>query len=353
MSNELTPYDIIQGASEKFHTIANNNKMDIEFIKEASFAVQQIYKNDKTLVAAKNNPTSLQYAMANVASVGLSLNPATAYAYLVPRDGAICLDISYRGLIKIATDTGSIMWARADVVYSEDNFIYNGPASEPTHTSNPFSKERGEVVGVYCIAKTCDGDILTDVMTEEEVEAIKNKSPSATSQYSPWVNFPNEMRKKCCIKRGSKTWPKTERHERLDTAIEYINQSEGIDFDEIKQEDVDLMSDYLHEKNGAAIANLRSGDAEKSLYWAKIQKTFAAKGQIGKHGEMVEGWIEDAIEYVRGVATTIEENANNESIVRESYDELNEHENTLFWNQLEPEQNINVENILHSLGVAR
>ena len=351
MSTELAPYDIIQGSSEKFHQIASNNSINIEFVKESSFAVQQIYKSDKTLAAARNNPTSLQYAMANVASVGLSLNPATAYAYLVPRDKAICLDISYRGLIKIATDTGSIMWAQADIVCANDIFEYRGKTKEPKHIveGNFFTADRGDVVGVYCKAKTCDGDYLIEVMTEEEIESIKNKSPSASSSYSPWNTFPNEMRKKAVIKRASKTWPKTERHERLDHAIEYINQAEGIDFNERKQEDYDLMSDYLHEKNGAAIANLRDGDAEKSLYWANIQKSFAAKGQKGKHEKMVECWIAEAVEYVKGVADTIEENAGNPDIVMESHGELNEHEITLFWNQMEPEQKINIENILHSI----
>jgi len=346
---ELAPFDIIQGSAEKFNKIAHNNSINIEFTIESSFAVQQIYKNDKTLAAAKKNPTSLQYAMANVASVGLSLNPATAYAYLVPRDGAICLDISYRGLIKIATDTGSIMWAKADVVYDSDKFDYHGPARVPTHNANPFAKERGEVVGCYCIAKTCDNDYLIETMTEEEVQSIKAKSPSASSAYSPWNTFESEMRKKCVIKRASKTWPKTQRHERLDNAIEYINQAEGIDFQEPTEEDIRLMDDLLHERNGAAIANLRDGDAEKSLYWSKIQKTFAAKGQIGKHEKMVQEWMDEAIEYVSTVAVNIQENREDEIRVMEEYDGMNEHEKPLFWRVMSPDTTIDVENIIHGI----
>src|SRR3546814_4153463 len=91
--------------------------------------------------------------MINVASTGLTLNPAHGHAYLVPRDGAIVLDISYKGLIKIATDTGSVLWARAECVYGKDTFRYHGPAAMPEHEADPFS-ERGEIVGAYCIAKT-------------------------------------------------------------------------------------------------------------------------------------------------------------------------------------------------------
>ena len=316
---------------------------------EAHFALQAIVKNDYLTKAAHNAPDSLKSAVVNVASIGLSLNPATAYAYLVPRDDRICLDVSYKGLIKMATDTGSIMWCRADVVYQEDKFEYAGPAAAPTHTADPFSKERGEVVGVYCIAKTCDGDILTEAMTEQEVQDIKSKSPSAKSAYSPWNTFPNEMRKKAVIKRASKTWPRTDRHERLARVIEHVNQEEGIELNEPTEEDINLMDDYLHQKNGAAIENLMSGDVEKSLYWAKIQKTFAPKGMIGKHGEMVKQWRDEAIGYVQSVANSMLAEDATESSIMESYDEMNEHEKTLFWNVMEPEMKINIENILHEI----
>ena len=45
-----------------------------------------------------------------------------------------------------------------------DQFTYNGPAAMPEHKTNPFAKDRGAIVGAYVIAKTPDGDILTDVI---------------------------------------------------------------------------------------------------------------------------------------------------------------------------------------------
>lgn len=349
MSQAIAPMDIINGAQETFNTIATNNNTDIEWVKESSFAVQQIYKNSKAVAAAQNAPNSLMHAMSNVASVGLSLNPATAYAYLVPRDNAICLDISYRGLIKIATDTGSIKWCQAEVVYSTDTFEYRGPTEKPVHNSNPFSKERGDMVGVYCVAKTVDGDFLVETMSADEVEDIKKKSPSATSGYSPWVNFPTEMWKKCVIKRGSKTWPKTEQHERLDSAIEYINQSEGIDFKEDTQEDYRLVEDLLHQKNGAAIDNLLACDPEEAIRWGGIIKSFAGKGQIGKHGAMVSEWRKEAADYVIGISIDILE-TNDETAILEAYESLNEHEEKLFWRMLSPEHKIDIENKLHVIN---
>src|SRR5690606_36369038 len=131
MSRELTPYQsAIAKAKERFVGIAGDEKTyDVESI----FAMQALMKTDYAMQTANKNPQSVHLAMINVASTGLTLNPANGYAYLVPRDGAIVLDISYKGLIKIPTDTGSVEWARADVVYEQDTFAYHGPAVMPVH----------------------------------------------------------------------------------------------------------------------------------------------------------------------------------------------------------------------------
>lgn len=229
MSRELMPYEsAIQNAKDRFQHIASQS---VSYDKECIFAMQALMKTDYAMKVANENPRSVHLAMINVASTGLTLNPANAYAYLVPRDGAIVLDISYKGLIKIATDAGSILWARADVVYSCDTFIYHGPAAIPDHQADPFKSDRGEVIGVYCIAKTKDGDILTEVMPMAELAKIRDKSSAyAKKKAGPWVEWFEQMAKKAIIKRASKTWPYTT--DKLAQAIEVANDSEGgYDFD--------------------------------------------------------------------------------------------------------------------------
>lgn len=222
---ELMPYQqAIGAAKQRFVTIADQKLYD----RESIFAMQALMKTDFAMQTANKNPLSVQLAMLNVASTGLTLNPANAYAYLVPRDGAIVLDISYKGLIKIATDAGSILWARADVVHEADEFIYHGPAAAPEHKTNPFKKDRGEIVGVYCIAKTAGGDILTDVMDMDELEKIRGKSMSYMKKKSgPWVEWFEQMAKKALVKRASKMWPYTDRMDKLHEIIEQQNEIEG------------------------------------------------------------------------------------------------------------------------------
>ena len=157
------------------------------------------------------------------------MNPALKLAYLVPRDGKCVLDISYMGLLKIATDTGSIMWAKADIVFESDELEYLGPTEKPVVKADPFRKDRGKPVGVYCVAKTVQGDYLTEVMSKDDLDQVRTKSMAyAKSKKGPWVEFWGEMAKKTVIKRASKTWPKTERTVRLDKAIHALNQHEGL-----------------------------------------------------------------------------------------------------------------------------
>lgn len=222
----LVPYEAaIQTAKERF--LKNSDNL-VSYDKESIFAMQALIKNDYALSVANKNPRSVHLAMLNVASTGLTLNPANAYAYLVPRDGAIVLDISYKGLIKIATDAGSIVWARAAVVYEQDTFVYHGPAEKPEHHADVFKAQRGKIVGAYCVAKTNEGDILTEVMDWAEIEKIRNKSDLySRKQSGPWAEWLEQMIKKAVIKRASKTWPYTEKGERIAQAIEIANESEG------------------------------------------------------------------------------------------------------------------------------
>lgn len=224
MANEMQAYrTAIKNSRDRFLKVASQT---VNYDKESIFAMQALMKNDYATKVANSNQQSVHLAMINVASTGLTLNPANGYAYLVPRDGAIVLDISYKGLIKIATDSGSIAWARADMVYSTDEFTYHGPAKMPGHVSDPFRKDRGDIVGCYCIAKTKNGDILTEVMPIAEIEKIRSISTAySKANKGPWVEFFEQMAKKAVMKRASKTWPYTD--DRLAKAIDVATTSEG------------------------------------------------------------------------------------------------------------------------------
>lgn len=262
------------------------------FKREAEFAMQQLTRDEYTRGIALKDPQGVRDAVTNVAAIGISLNPARKLAYLVPRDGKICLDLSYLGLVEIAVQSGSIRWGKANLVHELDTFELNGFDRPPTHQFQPFSKARGEVVGVYVVAKTIDGDYLTDTMTIDEVHAIRNRSAAWKSGKSnPWKTDEGEMIKKTVIKRASKMWPKTER---LDKAVHYLNTEGGEGIELSGEEGTFALSGWLSKvtsardlfaldeirKAGLAeIAKAKDGEAYKVFRAAVLARVDALKSE--------------------------------------------------------------------------
>lgn len=223
------------------------NAFGLAFEAECHFAKQQILRNNFTTDAACRNPGSLHDAILNVAAVGISLNPALKHAYLVPRDGAICLDISYRGLIKIACSTGAILGAKAELVhgpqgeYPGDQYCWKGPFEVPQHDTpagiNAFHPDRingndplANILGGYCVAVIPGGVTMVEQMSAAEIFAVRESSKAFTSgKPCPWTGrWSGQMGKKTLVKRASNSWPQTAERERLDHAIEILNQHEGL-----------------------------------------------------------------------------------------------------------------------------
>lgn len=201
----------------------------VKWQRECQFAIQAFQKSEFLAKTAAGNPSSAQNAIINVAAIGISLNPAEKLAYLVPRDGMVCLDISYMGLLQLAQSTGAIKWGQCKLVYSNDTYESNGLDRAPTHRYNAFS-DRGEIVGGYCTVKTADGDYLTEEMS---IAQIKQVEASSKAKNGPWKNWWDEMARKTIVKRASKYWPK---HDRLSAAIDYINTDGGEGFHEVTEQ---------------------------------------------------------------------------------------------------------------------
>lgn len=283
MSNEVITWaQVIDEAAPKFNAIATRENL-VAWAEESQFAQQAIEKNE---TLAKCSVVTVQNSIINVAAIGLTLNPALGYAYLVPEKGECNLKVSFKGLLKIATDSGSILWVKAEVVKEKDTFTYNGPCSMPEHSMNPFA-ERGATVGVYCIAKTHQGDILVDVMSGEQIAKIRK----AAKQDYVWSAWPDEMAKKAIIKRASKQWPKTDRTDRLDRAIAVVNEHEGSE-DIRPERDITPKAEPQPIENppisnsglNKAIKKIEAGELTVERLMGNRQLTFAQLAAI-------DGWV--------------------------------------------------------------
>lgn len=224
----------------------------LQFTTEEHFASQMLAANDFAMKVAMKNPNSVINAMRNVASIGLSLNPANSHAYLVPRGGEICLDISYMGLIALATQSGAIDFVFCEVVYENEQLLLNGFNQAPSHNFDPFNRE-GSIKGVYCVTKLAKGGVITTTMSRKDIDDIRALSPGSSKSSSPWNTFFGEMSKKCVIKRASKTWPVVS--QRLLDAISYLNDegSEGI---HINKKKMRVIHDEPTQPQGNNVGNM-------------------------------------------------------------------------------------------------
>jgi recombination protein RecT len=265
MSNALAVItDDIYAARDGFQSVLAEPSLN--FDREAGFAVQVLQSNEYALGTAMKNRQSVVNAITNIAAIGISLNPAKKQAYLVPRDGRICLDISYIGLMDLAMATGSIKWAQAELVYANDGFTRGRFDEPPTHTFNPFSRNRGEIVGVYCVVKTADGDYLTHTMDIDSVYAIRDRTASWKSGKStPWKTDPGEMIKKTCVKQAYKYWPKTDR---LSQAIQHLNVDGAEGITESAPAPTRGSADWVDVESLIVAAQKTTTDADALAFWA-------------------------------------------------------------------------------------
>lgn len=288
MSNLVPVEQSVGGvAVECQQLIAAHN--DINFQAEANYAIQLLYANSFALSIAQKNPVSVQNALRNASAIGISLNPAGKHAYLVPRSGAICLDISYMGLLHLAQSTGSIEWGQAKLVYEADSYENQGIDKAPSHKYPAFG-QRGSIVGAYCTVKTATGAYLTEEMSIAQINDVKSRSESAKKNSGPWVTDFEEMCRKTVVKRASKYWPKVDR---LNEAVNYLNTDggEGISKDEavrdvspITQESEAWLTDHYN--------SLDQGKQSAMLNWLRIQS-------IGELCNFTEGQAQKAITAIK------------------------------------------------------
>ena len=198
--------------------------------REISFAMQLINSSTGLQNCSKE---SLQKAVYNIALTGLSLNPVLKYAYLVPRwsrDGSqAVLEPSYQGLIKLLTDTGSIVAISANIVYEGDTFDVNyGTSAEIIHKPKFKSKV---IQCVYAVAVLKGENYKQfEVMTLDEINEIMAKSEghkafvAGKTKSSIWNDHFGEMAKKTVIKRLFKYLPKTDKFEKTAQSIALLDE---------------------------------------------------------------------------------------------------------------------------------
>jgi recombination protein RecT len=110
------------------------------------------------------------------------------------------------GILKKVRQSGELLSISAHVVYEKDAFDYVLGDDERIEHKPSLEENRGRPIVTYAIAKTKDGGIYREVMTEAQVQAVRKVSRSGDG--GPWAGpFADEMRKKTALRRLSKRLP--------------------------------------------------------------------------------------------------------------------------------------------------
>jgi len=137
------------------------------------------------------------------------IEPDGRRAYLIPfenrkRGVTECqLIISYMGLLELAMRTGEISNVHADKVCENDLFEYD--RGQIGRHAIDFKRPRGKAYAYYALCRFKDGTEKAEVMTVDEVDAIRSRSRAGNS--GPWVTDFDEMAKKTVFRRLSKWLP--------------------------------------------------------------------------------------------------------------------------------------------------
>jgi recombination protein RecT len=112
--------------------------------------------------------------------------------------------LGYRGMIDLARRSGQMKTIGAHPIFENDTFrVEYGFTSVLQHI--PAFGDRGKIVGFYAFAVTKDGGEYCEVMSTDQVNAIRDRSKAKDN--GPWVTDWAEMGRKTVLRRLFKYLP--------------------------------------------------------------------------------------------------------------------------------------------------
>lgn len=172
---------------------------------------------------------SLMGAVVTCSQLGLEPQTPLGHVYLIPFNGRrkingrwqdftdVQVVIGYKGMIELARRSGQIESISARVVYKNDDFdIAYGTEDTIVHKPH-LGGPRGDMIGVYAVAKLKGGGIQFEFLTLSEIREIRDGSQGyqaamrARSENrrgeNPWIDDEPEMARKTAIRRLFKYLP--------------------------------------------------------------------------------------------------------------------------------------------------
>lgn len=214
---------------------------------------------------------SLLGALMISAQLGLEPNTTLAEAHIIPYGNKAQFQMGYRGLIKLAWNSGLIVSIDYDKICENDTYEYSkGDGGKFIHTPS-LSEDRGNTIAYYAYAVMKAGGKAVHLMTMKEVQDHGKKfSKAFNAKSSPWVtDFDSMAYKTVLIQLADKKLPKATQSEAMmrlaqavqkDSTTNYIPEEKmgvNIDMEEIVDDtDYEEVDQRVHESPvGAGFAH--------------------------------------------------------------------------------------------------
>lgn len=215
----------------------------LSFAQEKLHALALIKRNKNLRLATRD---SIEDAVLQAGSMGLSLNPTRGHCYLITRrmrkrrqnESQAEYDKvptfayaypSYRGLIHIPVMSGAIRFARAEVIFKSDKFVYRGPHHDVEYQllTDHQNQTEANADGVFAVARTIHGDYLTEYVPRETILKIRQMSEMPGGIMWNPSRLWTEGWKKAALRRLYKTLP--DAPVTLDIANDAMDHYDGVD----------------------------------------------------------------------------------------------------------------------------
>lgn len=211
----------------------------------ARITLTTLQKNPKLLDCT---PESFLGCILSCAALGLEPDGLLGQAYLIPYKQTCTLVPGYKGLVKLARQSGEVATIDAHEVRLGDVFEYNygaHPSIRHVPEQAPFVNGEngqrtisrtwrpGEITHFYAVAVMRDGTTQFTVMQVWEVDEIRNGSSGFQNavKYNdkshPWIAKYSEMGKKTAIRRLCKLLPASVDKPQLHHAIAIDERAEA------------------------------------------------------------------------------------------------------------------------------
>lgn len=167
---------------------------------------------------ARCEPMSVLAAVMQAAQLGLEPGSGLGEAYIIPYKAEATFQIGYRGVAKLAHNSGDVSMVEARAVFTGDSFeVQLGTDPFIKHVPAMSGTERtfDNLTHVYCVWTMKDGTKLFDWMPKDEVEKHRDryskglKKRDGSPSDSPWNDNLGavEMAKKTVVIRSGKMVP--------------------------------------------------------------------------------------------------------------------------------------------------